>query len=162
MISKVICSRCAAEMPEISVFCPGCGYPVKSEHELSATADLANMDSTDRLLGAAAYLTFVPAILFLLIPPVKSRRFARFHSWQSILFALSAGIFALALKLVFVVLSILPLIGFLGAWLSLGVGFLAIVVLWAVLVAKAAQGRSYELPLIGPLAVRLAELDILR
>jgi len=149
-------------MPEISVFCPGCGYPVKSEHELSATADLANMDSTERLLGAAAYLTFVPAILFLLIPPVKSRRFARFHSWQSILFALSAGIFALALKLVFVVLSILPLIGFLVAWLSLGVGFLAIVVLWAVLVAKAAQGRSYELPLIGPLAVRLAELDILR
>ncbi len=149
-------------MPEISVFCPGCGHPVKSEHELRVAADSVNVDSTERLLGAAAYLTFVPAILFLLIPLVKSRRFVRFHSWQSILFAVSAGIFALALKLVFVVLSFLPLIGFLVAWLSLGVGFLAIVVLWVVLVAKAAQGRTYELPLIGPLAVRLAELDILR
>jgi len=148
-------------MPEISVFCPGCGLPVKSEHELSVT-DSANLDSRERLLGAAAYLTFVPAILFLVIPPVKSRRFVRFHSWQSILFAVSAGIFALALKLVFVVLSILPLIGFLVAWLSLGVGFLAIVALWAVLVAKAAQGRTYELPFIGPLAVRLTELDTLR
>src|SRR5205823_1137461 len=127
------------------------GCPVNSERELPAA------DSTDLLLGAVAYLLVVPAILFLLIPAIKSRRFVRFHSWQSLLFAVSTGILALILKILFAIFSILPVIGFLLAWLSLGLGFLAVVVLWVVLVTKAAQGQTYELPLIGPLAARLAE-----
>jgi uncharacterized membrane protein len=161
MISGVICPQCATEMPEISAFCPGCGRAVNSRQlsdtggPISETADSA--EATDRMLGAAAYLTVVPAVLFLVIPAIKIRRFARFHSWQSVLFTLAAGLLGFALKLVFTVLSILPVIGFLTAWLSLGLGSLAIAVLWAVLVAKAAQGHGYELPLIGPLAARLAE-----
>ena len=46
----------------------------------------------------------------------------------------------------------LPIVGFLLAWLSLGIGVhRAFVILWVVLVVKAAQGQHYELPLIGPL-----------
>ncbi len=145
------CSHCASEMPEISAFCPGCGRSVTAEPELSATR------SQDAVLGALAYATFVPAIVFLAIPALKSSHFVRFHSWQSVFLAIATVVAGLALRLLFVIFSILPLVGFLLAWLSLGVGFLAIVVVWAVLVAKAAQGQGYELPMIGPLAARLAE-----
>jgi uncharacterized membrane protein len=58
--------------------------------------------------------------------------------------------------LLFVIFSVLPVIGFLLAWLSLGIGSLGIVMLWIVLLLKAAQGHHYELPVIGPLAEQLA------
>jgi uncharacterized membrane protein len=147
----MICSHCAAEMPEISAFCPSCGRSVTAEPELTATR------FQDAVLGALAYATFVPAIVFLAIPALKSSRFVRFHSWQSVFLAIATVVAGSALRLLFVILSILPLVGFLLAWLSLGVGLLAIVVVWAALVAKAARGQGYELPMIGPLAARLAE-----
>ena len=111
----------------------------------------------DAVFGALAYVAVVPAIVFLAVPAIRQRHFVRFHAFQSLLFVVATAILTGAFRLLFVVLSILPLLGFLIAWLSSGLGFLAIVFLWAVLVAKAAQGQSYELPVIGPLATRLAE-----
>ena len=136
-------------MPDVSAFCPACGISVAEPHPA--------VNSRDRALGALVYVGLIPAIILLLIPALRGNRFVRFHSWQSLLFAVSTGILALILKILFAIFSILPVIGFLLAWLSLGLGFLAVVVLWVVLVTKAAQGQTYELPLIGPLAARLAE-----
>jgi uncharacterized membrane protein len=147
----MICSHCSAEMPEISVFCPGCGRSVNAPEVLSAA------DARDALLGALAYVMVVPAILFLAVPALKSSRFVRFHSWQSVFFAIAAAITALLVKLVFAVFSILPGIGFLLAWLSVGVTSIALAVIWAVLAVKAVQGRSYYLPVIGHVAAQLAE-----
>jgi uncharacterized membrane protein len=110
----------------------------------------------DAVLGAIAYLTIIPAIVFLTTPALRSSRFVRFHSWQSVFLAIATAILCLALKLLFVVTSILPA-GFLIASLALGLVFLAIVILWVVLVAKTIQGQTYELPVIGPVAARLAE-----
>lgn len=138
-------------MPEVSVFCPKCGRSVSAGPELNATA------SGDALLAAIAYVAIVPPILFLLIPATKRSRFVRFHSWQSLLFALATAIIGLVAKLLFLFFPILPGIGFLFAWLSAGVISIAVFVLWVVLVVKAAQGRGYELPVIGPLAAQLAE-----
>ncbi len=107
-------------------------------------------------MGALAYFTLVPAILFLVVPATKNRRFVRFHSWQSVFFTGLTLILALALRLLFVILSILPVLGSLVAWLSAGLGFLAIIVLWAVLVTKASQGQGFELPWIGAWAAHLA------
>jgi uncharacterized membrane protein len=146
----MICPNCASEMPDISVFCPSCGRSVSAEAELQAEAP------SDALMGALAYFAVLPAILFLVIPAIKGRRFVRFHAWQSIFFVVATGIVLLALRLLFWLLSIVPILGFLTAWLSAGLGFLAIVVLWAVLVTKAAQGQAFELPWIGPVAARLA------
>jgi uncharacterized membrane protein len=148
---EMICSHCASEMPEISVFCPSCGRSAAADD--GPKAELPH----DAILGALAYLTVVPAILFLAIPAIRGRRFVRFHAWQSVLFVVATAIMAGAFRLLFVIFSVLPVLGFLIAWLSSGLGFLAIVFLWGVLVAKAAQGQSYELPVIGPLAARLAE-----
>ena len=112
---------------------------------------------SDSAAGGLAYVTVIPAIVFLIIEPFNKIPYVRFHSWQSVFLAIATVVAGLVLRLLFVIFSILPVVGFLLAWLSLGVGFLAIVVLWVVLVAKAAQGRGYELPVIGPLAARLAE-----
>jgi uncharacterized membrane protein len=62
----------------------------------------------------------------------------------------------LATKLIFAILSFVPFVGFLFAWLSVGLVFLAVVVLWAVLVVKAGQGQAYELPWLGQFAARLS------
>ena len=39
---------------------------------------------TDNAAGAIAYITFIPAIIFLAIPPYNTSPFVRFHAWQSI------------------------------------------------------------------------------
>jgi uncharacterized membrane protein len=136
-------------MPEISAFCPVCGRSV------SAPAPLSAADTRDALLGASAYVAVVPAIVFL-IPMLKRSRFVRFHSWQSVFFALATVVTAFLIRVLFAIFSILPVIGFLLAWLSVGVAFIAIVMIWVALTVKTARGQSYELPVIGRVAARLA------
>jgi uncharacterized membrane protein len=92
----------------------------------------------------------------LLIPALRGNRFVRFHSWQSVLFTIASALLGLVLKLLFVILAILPVVGFLLAWLLLGIGSMGIFFLWVVLLIKAALGNYYQLPLIGPLAEQLA------
>lgn len=148
----MICPHCSSEMPEISAFCPGCG---RSVHQ--SAIHLVALNAQEALLGAVAYLTIFPAIVFLAVPAFKSKTFVRFHAWQSVFFAVATAIIALAMRLIFAILSFVPFIGFLFAWLSVGVVFLAIVVLWAVLVVKAGQGQAYELPWLGHYAAQLSE-----
>jgi len=139
-------------MPDISAFCPGCG---RSVHPLAEPLGVAS--TQEGLLGALAYLTVFPAIVFLAVPAFRSKTFVRFHAWQSIFFAVATAILGLALRLIFAILSFVPFVGFLFAWLSVGLVFLAIVVLWAVLVVKAGQGQAYELPWLGHYAAQLSE-----
>ena len=135
-------------MPDVSAFCPACG--------LSVAETPGAVNSRDRALSALAYVGLIPAIVFLLIPALRGNRFVRFHSWQSVLFTIASALLGLVLKLLFVILAILPVVGFLLAWLSLGIGSLGIFVLWIALLVKAALGNYYQLPLIGPLAEQLA------
>jgi uncharacterized membrane protein len=135
-------------MPEVSAFCPACG--------LSVAETSGAVNARDRALGALAYIGMIPALVLLLIPALRGNRFLRFHSWQSVLFTIASALLGLVLKLLFVILAILPVIGFLLAWLSLGIGSLGIFILWVVLLIKAALGHSHQLPLIGPLADQLA------
>lgn len=138
-------------MPDISAFCPGCGRAVLEVTEIPSPAN-----TQQALFGALAYLAVIPAIVFLAIPVFRNRTFVRFHAWQSILFAIASMVIGLAMRLIFAILSFVPFIGFLFAWLSVGVVFLAIVVLWAVLVVKAGQGQAYELPWLGHFADQLS------
>jgi uncharacterized membrane protein len=147
----MICPKCSAEMPEISSYCPACGDSVNpASNPFPAKAPI------DRLLGAVAYVAIVPAMVLLLVPAGRSRPFVRFHAWQSVLLAVAACVLALALRMLFLVFSVLPFGGFLLAWLLVGVGGIAIAILWVALVVKATLGDRYELPLVGPWAVKLA------
>ena len=113
-------------------------------------------DVTDHLLGALAYVAVLPAIVILVIPALRQRLFVRFHAWQGLLFTAAACVTAVVLRLLFLLFSILPLGGSLIAWLLIGVGALAVTILWATLLVKAALGDGYELPFVGDWAARLA------
>lgn len=152
----MICSHCAAEMPEFSVFCPGCGRTVKLEKEKRPIASGPSApDLRQALLAGLAYVTVLPAIVFLAVPVFRRNGFLRFHSWQSVFFALAGVLLAVLMRLVFLVLSLIPGVGYLFAWLSLGVVLIAFLVLWTVLVVKAALGEVFELPWIGTIAAQL-------
>ena len=152
----MICSYCSTEMPEISAFCPACGLSVdggRSEDQILPAG------VRDLLLGSLAYVALVPAIVFLAVPSLGSSRFVRFHAWQSILFVVASAIAGLATRLLFFVFPVIPFVGSLLAWLSIGLVVLGIVVLWGVLVLKAALGEAFELPWLGPLAAHLASKE---
>ena len=144
------CPRCGIQMPDNTAFCPGCGWNT-AQPVLGTTGGIR-----DNIAAALAYLTFIPAIVFLVVEPFKKNRFIRFHSFQSIFLTLAAVAGGLVLKLVFLVLSLIPLLGHLLLLLISVIVFLGCVILWLVLVVKALQGEMFRLPLIGELAQRQA------
>ena len=98
-----------------------------------------------------AYVTIIPAIIFLVIEPYNKSRFIRFHAFQSIFFAI-------AWTALWVVLSFVVHIPFLG-WLTILIWpliGLAGLVIWVVLLLKANQGQMWKLPLIGDMAEKQA------
>ena len=99
----------------------------------------------DRIAGALAYVTVLPAIFFLLREPFRKNRFIRFHSLQSILLA------AVTVLLFGAVLLAMGQVAMILAGSILAVGWF---ILWVVLIVKALQGEVFALPLIGKLAER--------
>jgi len=108
----------------------------------------------ENVAGALAYLTFIPAIIFLRVMPFKRNHFVRFHSFQSIYLLIVGLLAALVMRLVFSLLALIPWLGYLLAWLAVLLVVLAGVVLWAVAVVKAFQGELFKLPIIGDFAER--------
>jgi uncharacterized membrane protein len=106
----------------------------------------------DNLLAALAYITFIPATIFVLIEPFKRNRFIRFHSFQSIFLTAATIVIAFALRILYSVFTLIPVVGYLIAWLALAVAVLGWGILWLVLLVKAFQGQTFRLPFIGSLA----------
>lgn len=138
-------------MPEDAAFCPHCGrrmwVPETSSAEKSSRPK-------DNIVGALAYVAVIPAIVFLLVEPFKRNRFVRFHSFQSIFLAAATITMALAMRLIFSVLSLIPWFGYLMAWLAVTLVVLGWLTLWMVLLVKALQGELFRLPVIGAIAER--------
>jgi uncharacterized membrane protein len=103
---------------------------------------------TESLAGALAYVTFLPAIFFLLMNPYNKNRFVRFHSFQSIFLNVAWFVLWFALNLLGSALGLVSLL-----FLPLGLAGLG---LWVVLVLKAYQGLIFKLPVIGDLAEKQA------
>jgi uncharacterized membrane protein len=138
-------------MPDVAAFCPGCGLRmIIPQQATPATSSFAQ----DNFFAALAYVTFIPAVVFLLMDRFKRDRFVRFHSWQS-LFLVAAGIgLAVIMRLIFSLLSLIPWLGYLLAWLTLAIVAIGWVILWIVLLIKALQGEFFKLPWLGGLAER--------
>jgi uncharacterized membrane protein len=141
----ISCPHCAAQMPETAAFCPGCGRPLP----VATRAEGRVGAFPESIAGALAYITFIPAIAFLLIEPYKQNRFARFHSIQCLGLWVVAVVMAVVLKVLGLVLFIIPVLGHLLAVLISVVVGLACVVVWLVLVVKALQGEMFKLPVLG-------------
>jgi uncharacterized membrane protein len=110
----------------------------------------------ENIAGAIAYLSFIPAIVFLLLDPYKKNRFVRFHSLQCLLLCGVSILAGVALKLASVVLFIIPVLGPLLMVLVSIVVALAAAVIWLVLVVKAFQGVTFKLPVLGDFAAQQA------
>lgn len=112
----------------------------------------------DNIVGALAYVTIIPAIAFLLVEPFKKSGFIRFHAFQCIFLAIAGLVLGIALKLIFLVLFFVPL---LGQWMALLISMvisIGCLILWIVLIVKALQGEMFKLPFIGDLAEKQANL----
>jgi uncharacterized membrane protein len=106
----------------------------------------------ENLAGALAYLTFVPAIFFLVVDPYKKKSFVRFHSVQCLLLWGVAIVIALAVRIASPLFFLIPVVGPLLMALICVISGLAAVLLWPVLVIKALQGEMFKLPLVGRFA----------
>jgi uncharacterized membrane protein len=106
--------------------------------------------SDDAACGLS-YLTFIPAIIFLVVAPYNTNPKVKFHAWQSIF--LAATWFA-----IWIVLAVLTFVPFIGLFLLpihlvLLLGFFA---LWLICIINAFQGKRFTVPVIGPLAAKQA------
>jgi uncharacterized membrane protein len=106
--------------------------------------EIAQDGLTDNNAAGLAYVTIIPAIIFLVVAPYNQKPFIRFHAWQSIF-----------LSIVWFAISIIGVIPFLG-WLIFGVGMLILFVAWIIVLLKALKGERYKLPFIGDLAEKQA------
>lgn len=106
----------------------------------------------ENLAAALAYVTFIPAIVFLRLRPFNHNRLVRFHSWQSICLAIAGVLVAIGLRILFFVLSLIPRFGYLLGSLAVLVVGLGFTILWLVGLIKAFQGELFKLPVIGDFA----------
>lgn len=139
-------------MPETAAFCPGCGLAMQAPLRAQGKVGVFS----EKVAGALAYLSFVPAAAFLLLEPYKKNRFVRFHSLQCLFLSGAALLIAVLLKLLSRILFFIPIIGHLLAFLIAVVVCLAAAAIWVVLVIKALQGEAFKLPVLGDFAEQQA------
>jgi hypothetical protein len=142
------CASCGSLVAEGALACASCGATVGQSVGGGAAPATATTGLTESLAGALAYVTFLPALFFLVFEPYNTERprrrlrkctgrsgSARMDSCFA-LTLLSSAVFWASLL-------ILPL----GL---VGIG------LWIVLILKAYQGRIFKVPVIGDLAEKRA------
>ncbi len=146
-------------MPDVADFCPACGRPVKEGNFFAPQPSVPGqppiaepvpagppVDWNDRWVGALAYFTFIPAVVFLFVKQFQRRKFVRFHAFQSIFFW--------AVVIVMALLGLLAsMFGWLFMWMLVGtLVSLALFFTWLLLSIKALQGEWFALPWVGPFA----------
>jgi|HubBroStandDraft_2_1064218.scaffolds.fasta_scaffold38510_2 uncharacterized membrane protein len=112
---------------------------------------------TDNAAGAIAYLTFIPAIIFLAVPPYSTSPFVRFHAWQSIFLSIGAFVVNVGVAIfIGIAATFLPwgLYGLVHLFSMLV--YLLWFILWIVCVMKAVNGGKFVIPIIGNLAEQMA------
>jgi uncharacterized membrane protein len=112
---------------------------------------------SDNAVGAISYITFVPAVVFLILPPYNTSPFVRFHAWQSILFSIAVFVVDIALSFFLGFAVLASTFGAFGiAHLIWGLVGLIWFLLWIVCIVKAINGQRFQLPIIGAIAEQLA------
>jgi uncharacterized membrane protein len=140
------CNRCGTQIADGMTTCAAC-----SGGTVAVAAHPAGAGLADNVAGMLAYVTFIPAIIFLVTPPYNQSRFVRFHSYQSIFF--SVAIFGIQVALS--ILTVVPFLIFITGPLHLLVALGALII-WIMLLLKANQGQMFKLPVIGDLAEKQA------
>ena len=146
------CPDCASQMPETAAFCPFCGRRMPKPAALSQKSGVLPVN----LAGALAYITFLPAIVFLVFKRYEQNRFVRFHAVQCLLLWGTGIVVTLALRVASLLVILIPAAGPLFVVLMWAVPAIAALLLWLVLIVKALQGEEFKLPLLGEFAAEYA------
>ncbi len=108
---------------------------------------------SDNAAGAVSYFTFIPAIVFLLLPPYKESSDVRFHAWQSVLLCMTAFM----VDIIVGALALLSLfLGSLALAYTMRIIALFWLVVWLICVIQAMNGKKFRIPVIGSIAEKLA------
>jgi uncharacterized membrane protein len=140
------CSACGAQMADGAAACPACGKSsATSAGGGTAAAPAQSGGLSDTAAGAIAYITIIPAILFLVMEPYNKKPFVRFHAFQSLFFFLSWF-------LLNIICTIIPIVG----WLLLPLVMLGMIITAVITIIKASKGEKFKLPVIGNFAEQQA------
>lgn len=168
-----VCARCGVESPEETRFCRQCGEPLAESNvavaEDSAPAPVqtylaaehlravvesggdASLPIPENVAAVIAYITPIPAAVFLFLKPFRDNLFVRFHAFQHI-FVFAAGLaFMAAAALVGMLMQLIPSMRVL-IFPFMGLAALAWFFLWLLLVVKAYHHEMFKLPYIGDYA----------
>lgn len=106
---------------------------------------------SENAASGIAYITIIPAIIFLATAPYNQSKTIRFHSWQSIFLFIAWVAADIALGVV----GMLPFIWHLTwmLWRLMGLGFFILVI---VCMVQAFNGQIFKVPVIGDLAEKQA------
>ncbi len=130
--------------------------PVASGGAAATAAPTASSGLAPNVAGALAYVTLIPAILFLVMEPYNKDKFIRFHSFQCLFFTGGLIVASIVVMILSFILGLIPVIGWiigLLLWLGFSIGFF---VLWLVCLYKAYQNQCWQIPVIGKLAAQQA------
>jgi uncharacterized membrane protein len=151
------CSTCGTQIADGSTICAACsGRVATAPAPAPAPAAASTAGMQDNVAGMLAYITIIPAIIFLVVEPYNKNRFIRFHSFQNLFLHGAAMVGWISLLILSAVLAFIPILGHLVAfllWMALSVGLL---VVWIILLIKANGGQMYKLPVIGDMAEKQA------
>lgn len=106
---------------------------------------------SDNAAGGLAYVTIIPAIVFLIVAPFNKNSYIRFHAWQSIFLAVAWFVIEIGL----IVLRMIPFIGWF-TWILRSLVMLGLFILWIICLIKAFNGERFKIPVIGDLAEKQA------
>ena len=113
------CSSCGSQIPDAATICPACNKAVAvGGGAAAAPAPAASSGLSESAASGLAYITIIPAIIFLVMAPYNQNKNIKFHALQNL--GLAVVMFACG------VIMIIPILG----WIVGILGYLATAVCW--------------------------------
>ena len=115
------------------------------------TAAGASTGLSDDAASGIAYLTIIPAIIFLVVAPYNTNPKVKFHAWQSIFL----GCAWIAVWIILAIIGVIPGLNLLDLILFPVVG-IAFLIIWLIAMIQAFQGKRFSIPVVGSFAAKQA------
>jgi uncharacterized membrane protein len=151
------CPRCGSIVSEDAAYCSKCGMNISSGK--SALPDTVSGLSSNTAAALSYLLGFVTGVIFLSIEPHKRNPFIRFHAFQSICYSV-------CVTLLWILWNNIAWVGFYNFgffWIFLrlmaAVVSLGFILFGIFLMYKAYINERYMIPILGEIALKLAEKE---
>ena len=153
------CKACGQDAGDAS-FCPKCGAAQGASQggaqsaavAAPAAAEYPTAGLEENIAGLLCYLVgWITGLIFLLI---DKRPFVRFHGAQSIAFNIAIFPISIALWIVWLIISHIPIVGLIGL-INFPIFWLAVFVAWIFVMYKAFSHEKFKLPIIGDMVEKM-------